>query len=64
MSEDPQWTDEQANRLLDDVFFDFPVLTDEEIEKALRQAGKLPPIDIDREAMLKKLLDRLNNPNA
>lgn len=40
MTDTPKWTHEQARRLLDEIFFDYPVLTDEEIADIM-QAGTL-----------------------
>jgi hypothetical protein len=35
MTDMPKWTHEQVERLLDDVFFDYPILTDEEIDEIM-----------------------------
>jgi hypothetical protein len=35
MTDMPKWTHEQVERLLDEVFFDYPILTDEEIDKIM-----------------------------
>lgn len=36
MTENPKWTHEQVNRLLDDIFFDYPVMSDEEIDAIMK----------------------------